>query len=228
MTPHPNLKKNHPRGMASSDSESCSDDSREHDDPNQSSGVPKYLWQLRQHTATERSSLVDGSLEKKFDEQDGQSHGRDAARTSKLRRRFSVSPNKRGDIVVPASDSDSDCDSVASDALCVSPDTRKRGIRRPCIPWTHIKQWKLSEYANEVVYEEIKAIMQQSLDNAGPKVFVQPNSSAIAGFRLQKVRICSLMSAHVNKLTMSLLFMMAGRCAPATRGTHSSVCLSVC
>ena len=59
-------------------------------------------------------------------------------------------------------------------------------------------------YANEVVYEEIKAIMQQSLDNAGPNVFVEANSSSIAEFCLQKVRICSLISAHGNKLTKSL------------------------
>ena len=56
--------------MSSRDSESWSDDSSEHDDPNQSSSVPKYLWQLQEHNVKELSSLVDGSLEKKFDEQD--------------------------------------------------------------------------------------------------------------------------------------------------------------
>ncbi len=57
------------------------------------------------------------------------------------------------------------------------------GFKRPRLPWSLVKQWLLDEYDREVAYEEIKAIMTQSLDDAGSKIFIKPNANSIAGWR---------------------------------------------
>ena len=67
----------------------------------------------------------------------------------------------------PVPSQDSDSDGVELDSLFDSPSTRKRGFKRPRQPWSLVKEWPLDEYDREVAYEEIKTIMQQSLDDAG-------------------------------------------------------------
>ena len=133
---------------------------------------------------------VDGAREKKIGEEDGHSDGSDfqmPARPSMCRHRFLVSTNNRRGIVVPASDSDSDCDSVEHYSLCASLDLSMRGIRRPRRTWALVKEWPLTEYDEEVVYQPIKAIMQQSFDDAGPIDFVKPKPNSIAGFRQKQL-----------------------------------------
>ena len=68
-----------------------------------------------------------------------------------------------------------------------SPPSRKGGFRRPRKPWALVKEWSLVEYDRAVVYEEIKAIMEQSLDDVCPKGFVKPNPNSIAGFCQKQV-----------------------------------------
>jgi hypothetical protein len=95
---------------------------------------------------------------------------------------------------------DSDADSVDRDSFFESPPFCKRDFRRLRKPWALVKEWSLAEYDKAVVYEEIKAIMEQSLDDAGPKVFVKPNPNSIAGFR-QKQAILRLYSIASWNLT---------------------------
>jgi hypothetical protein len=61
---------------------------------------------------------------------------------------------------------------------------------------TRFKQWSLAEYDREVAYEEIKAIVEQSLDDAGRKVFVKPtgNPNSITGWRRKQVSFLSLIT----------------------------------
>ena len=172
--------------MHSSDSEHLSDDSGDGDDPDQSSAVPNSLFQLQDDYATGSDSVVPATPEKQFDEEEGQSDCSDLhtpAQPSKRRRIPSVSPGKRRQVAVP----DSDSDGVDRDSLFDSPSDRKRGFKRPRLPWSLVKQWPLDEYDREVAYEEIKTIMTQSLDDAGSKIFIKPNANSIAGWRPKQV-----------------------------------------
>ncbi len=85
--------------------------------------------------------------------------------------------SERREVVVVESESDS----YARDSLFDSTHSRKRGFRRPRKPWALVKEW-LQGYAREVVYEEIKAILELSLEDAGPKVFVKFNPNAAGKF----------------------------------------------
>jgi hypothetical protein len=73
------------------------------------------------------------------------------------------------------------------DSLFDSTPTRKRGFKRPRLPWSLVKEWNLEEYDREVAYEEIKTILGHSLDEAGSKTYIKPNTNAIAGWRAKQV-----------------------------------------
>ena len=45
----------------------------------------------------------------------------------------------------------------------------------------------MAENLREIVYEEIKAICEQSLEDAGGKAYADKNSRSIGGFRLKQV-----------------------------------------
>ncbi len=106
-----------------------------------------------------------------------------AAQVSKRQRLPAVSPSKRREVI----DAESDSDSYERDFWFDSPPSCKRGFRRPRKPWSLVKEWSLDESDREVAYEEIKAIMEQSLEDAGPKVFVKSNPNTIAGFCQKQV-----------------------------------------
>ncbi len=96
--------------MASSDSGHSSDDSGGSDDPDRSSAVPNYPLQNDHAYATGPDSACDGTPQKKFDDEDGQSDESEfhtPAQRSKRRRLPSVSPKKRREDVVAKSESDS-------------------------------------------------------------------------------------------------------------------------
>ena len=175
--------------MHSSDSEPSSDDSGAGDDPHQSSAVPNSLLQLQDDYASGSDSVIACTPEKEFGEEDGLSDGSEfhtPAQPSKRRRLPAYSPTMRKGVPpVPAQDSDSD--GVERDSLFDSPSNRKRGFKRPRQPWSLVKEWPLDEYDREVAYEEIKTIMQQSLDEAGSKIFIKPNANSIAGWRSKQV-----------------------------------------
>ena len=173
--------------MHATDSEHLDDDSGSGDDPRQSGSVPNSLSQLQDDYETGSDSVVACTPEKKIGEQDGLSDNSDLhtpAQPSKRRRLPSVSPVKRRQVAV----SESDSDGVERDSLFDSTPSRKRGFKRPRKPWSLVKEWNLDEYDREVTYEEIKTIMAQSLDEAGEKSFIKPNSNAIAGWRAKQVR----------------------------------------
>jgi hypothetical protein len=86
----------------------------------------------------------------------------------------------------PPSSASSD-DDIDRDSLFDATPTRKRGFKRPRKPWSLVKEWNLDECDREVAYEEIKTIMAHSLDEAGAKAFIKPNSNAIAGWRVKQV-----------------------------------------
>ncbi len=172
--------------MASRDSCHSPEDSSGSNDPDQSSAVPNSRLQIDYAYATDPGSAFDGTLQKKIDEEDGQSDESEfhtPAQVSKHRRLPSLSSPKRREAVV----AESDFDSFERDFLFDSPPSRKRGFRRPRKQWSPVKEWSLQEYDREVAYEEIKAILEQSLEDAGPKVFVKSNPKAIAGFRQKQV-----------------------------------------
>ncbi len=73
------------------------------------------------------------------------------------------------------------------DSLFDSTPTRKRGFKRPRLPWSLVNQWNLEEYDREVAYEEIKTILGHSLDEAGSKTYIKPNANVIAGWRAKQV-----------------------------------------
>ncbi len=86
--------------------------------------------------ATVPDSAFDGTPEKQFDEEDGQSNDSQFHTPAPLskRRRLpspSVSPKKRSEDVVAKSDSDS----FERDSLFYSPASRKRGCQCPRKPW---------------------------------------------------------------------------------------------
>ncbi len=61
------------------------------------------------------------------------------------------------------------------------------------MPWSLVKEWSLVDYDREVVYEEIKTIMAQSLNDAGgSKIYIKPNANSIAGWRPKQVS-CSFL-----------------------------------
>jgi hypothetical protein len=95
--------------------------------------------------------------------------------------------SKRKKVVVAESDSDG-FDSLEHDSLFDETPTRKRGFKRPRLPWSLVQEWNLEEYDREVAYEEIKTILGQSLDEAGSKTYIKPNANAIAGWRAKQVR----------------------------------------
>ena len=172
--------------MHSSESEHSSDDSGAGDDPHQSSTVHNPLLQLQCAYASDSESVVPATPEKQFEEEDGQSDGSDfhtPAQPSKRRRLSSVSPVQKRQVDVQDVDSDGfDCDSLFD-----PPSSRKRGFKRPRMPWSLVKEWSLVDYCREVVYEEIKTIMAQSLNDAGSKIFIKPNANSIAGWRPKQV-----------------------------------------
>ncbi len=175
--------------MHSSDSEQSSDDSGAGVDPHQSSAVPNSLLQLQDDYASGSDLAIPCTPGKQFDEEDGLSDGSEfhtPAQPSKRQRLPTYSPTMRKGVPpVPAQESDSD--GVERDSLFDSPSTRKRGFKRPWQPWSLVKEWPLDEYDREVAYEEIKTIMQQSLDEAGSKIFIKPNANSIAGWRSKQV-----------------------------------------
>ena len=135
--------------MHSCDSEQSSDDSCAGDDPHQSSAVPNSLLQLQGDYASGSDDLVPGTPEKEFEEDDGQSDSSDfhtPAQQSKRRRLPSVSPVENRQVYVPNSDSDG----VDRDFLFDPPSTRKRGFKRPRMPWSLVKEWPLDGYDMEL------------------------------------------------------------------------------
>ncbi len=105
----------------------------------------------------------------------------------------SVSPVESRQVYVPVYDSDG----FDRDSLFDPPSTRKRGFKRPRYPWSLVQEWPLDEYAREVAYEEIRAIMAQSLDEAGSKIFIKPNANSISGWRPKQVS-CSFLSIFLR------------------------------
>ena len=173
--------------MHSTDSEHYSDDAGSGDDPGQSGSVPNSLSQLHDDYATDADSVVACTPEKEFEERDGLPDCSDLhtpAQQSKRRRLPSLSPVKRKKVIVP----DSDSDGMDRDSLYDETPTRKRGFKRPRLPWSLVKEWKLEEYDREVAYAEIETILGQSLDEAGSKTYIKPNANAIAGWRAKQVR----------------------------------------
>ena len=173
--------------MDSTDSEQFSDDAGSGDGPRQSSAVPNSLSQLHDAYATDADSVVACTPEKEFEERDGLSDCSDLhtpAQPSKRRRLPTPSPVKKKKVVVAESDSDG----FERDSLFDETPTRKRGFKRPRLPWSLVKEWDLEHYDREVAYEEIKTILGQSLDEAGSKTYIKPNANAIAGWRAKQVR----------------------------------------
>ena len=173
--------------MHSSDSEHISDDAGSGDDPRQSSAASLSLKDIEDLYSSGSESRVAATPEKKFGESDGQSDCSDLhtpAQASKRRRLPSLSPVKKKKVVVPESDSDG----FERDSLFDESPTRKRGFKRPRLPWSLVKEWNLEEYGVEVAYAEIETILAQSLDEAGSKTYIKPNSNAIAGWRAKQVR----------------------------------------
>jgi hypothetical protein len=177
--------------MESSDSGHSSDDSSGSDDPERTSALPNSLLHINDAYATDPDSVFDGTPQKKFDEEDGQSDDSEfhtPAQRSKPRRLPSVSPKTWREDVVAESESDL----FERDSLFDSPPkppSSKRGFRCPRQLWSLVKEWSLDQYDKEIIYEEIKAIMEQSLEDAGSKIFARPNSNSIAGWRPKQVSI---------------------------------------
>ena len=121
--------------MARSKSGRSSDESSGSDDPDQSRSTPNYRRRSDDPNAADADSAFDGTQQKQFDEQDGQSDdsvNHTPAQPSKRRRLPSVSPVKRRQVAV--SELDFDCveshflfdslsnrkhDSNVKDVLCV-------------------------------------------------------------------------------------------------------------
>ena len=76
---------------------------------------------------------------------------------------------------------ESDSDGIERDDL-FAPRPRKRGFKRPRQPWSLVKEWPLSDYGREIVYAEIKAICEQSLEDAGGKLTPTTIHCPLAGF----------------------------------------------
>ena len=215
--------------MHSSDSEQSSDDSGAGVDPHQSSAVPNSLLQLQDDYASGSESVIACTPEKEFGEEDGLSDGSEyhtPAQPSKRRRLPSVSPT-RGKGLPPVPSQDSDSDGVERDSLFDSPSNRKRCFKRPRQPWSLVKEWPLDEYDREVAYEEIKTIMQQSLDEAGSKIFIKPNANSIAGWRPKQVSEAFLLIFCFETNIFDLYCRIMWRAAPSRRSillpVHSKI-----
>jgi len=208
--------------MHSSDSDQSSDDSGAGDDPHRYSAVPNSLLQLQHAYASGSDSAAPATHEKEFDEQDGQSDCSDLhtpAQPSKRRRLPSVSPYKNRQVAV----SELDSDGVYRDFLFDSSSSRKRGFKRPRMPWSLVKEWFLVDYDREVVYEEIKTIMAQSLNDAGSKIFIKPNANSIAGWRPKQVS-CSFLSIYfLDTYCFILYYRTMWHAAPILRSIPSGV-----
>ena len=104
--------------------------------------MPNSLLQLQHAYASGSDSVVPATPEKEFNEQDGQSDGSDyhtPAQPSKRRRLPSVSPVQKRQVDVQNVDSDGfDCDSLFD-----PPSSRKRGFKRPRMPWSLVKDGPL-------------------------------------------------------------------------------------
>ncbi len=100
------------------------------------------------------------------------------AQPSKRPRLPSVSPYKNSQVAVFESDSDG----VYRDFLFDSTSTRKRCFKRPLQLLSLVKEWSRVDYDREVAYDQVKTIMTQSLDEAGSKIFIKPNSNSVAGW----------------------------------------------
>ena len=179
--------------------------------------MPNSLSQLHDAYATDADSVVACTPEKEFEEQDGLSDCSDLhtpAQQSKRRRLPSLSPVKRKKKVVV---SESDSDGFERDSLIDETPTRKRGFKRPRQPWSLVKEWPLDEYDREVAYEEIKTIMQQSLDEAGSKIFIKPNANSIAGWRPKQVSEAFLLIFCFETNIFVLYCRITWRAAPSRR-----------
>jgi hypothetical protein len=191
--------------MHSMDSEHSSDDSGSGDDPRQSGSVTNSLSQLQHAYATDSDSVVACTPEKKFDEQDGLSDDSDLhtpAQPSKRRRISSVSPVKRRQVAA----SESESDGVERDSLFDSTPSRKPGFKRPRLPWSLVQEWDLEKNDREAVYEEIRIILGQSLDEAGAKSFIKPNVNAMAGWRSKQVSC--FFPARILSVILTIYFVL--------------------
>jgi hypothetical protein len=212
--------------MHSSDSEHSSYDSGAGDDPHRSSAVPNSSLQLQGDYASDSESVVPATPEKQFEEEDGQSDGSDfhtPAQPSKRRRLPSVSPVQKRQVDVQESDSDG----FDRDSLFDPPSTRKRGFKRPRMPWSLVKAWPLVHFDREVVYEEIKRIMEQSLNNAGAKIYIKPNANSIAGWRPKQVSYSFLSIFFLDTKCFILYYRTMWHAAPILRSIHSGVRLRI-
>ena len=208
--------------MHSSESEQSSGYSGAGDDPHRSSAVPNSLLQLQCAYASDSDSAAPATPEKQFNEQDGQSDGSDfhtPAQPSKRRRLSSVSPVQKRQVDVQDVDSDGfDCYSLFD-----PPSSRKRGFKRPRMPWSLVKEWSLVDYDREVVYEEIKTIMAQSLNDAGSKIFIKPNANSIAGWRPKQVSCSFLSIFFLDTNCFILYYRTMWHAAPILRSIPSGV-----
>ena len=174
--------------MHSSDSEDSADDSGAGDDPRQSSFTSKSLAEIEDLYSSGSDESVPATPVKQFEEADGQSDSSSfhtPAQPSK-RRRLPTPPVRRQKDVVH----DSDSDGFERDDLFDPRKSKNRGftgIKRPRLPWSLVKTWSLDEHGKETVYEEIRAIMEQSLANAGSKSFIKGTHNSIAGWRQKQV-----------------------------------------
>jgi hypothetical protein len=111
--------------------------------------VPNSLLLLQGDYASGSDDVVPCTPEKEFEEEDGQSDGSEfhtPAQQSKRRRLPSVNPVENRQVYVP----DSDSDGVDRDSLFDPPSTRKRGFKRPRMPWSLVKEWPLDGYDMEL------------------------------------------------------------------------------
>ena len=208
--------------MPDSDYEHSGEDSGSGDDPCQSSMVPKSSLHHDSDFAAGSGSGFPVTPEISFEEKEGQSDDSDlhpAAKSDKRRRL----PTKR---INPAATNESDSDGVERDSLFDFQSSHKRGFKRPRLPWCLVKEWDLHEYDQEVAYEEIRIIMEQSLIDAGSKVFMRPNSNSIAGWRPKQV-IYALFSIILEYKTNLCLVYRAELCVAQISHQAQYICLPI-
>jgi hypothetical protein len=207
--------------MQTSESERSDDDSDAGNDPRQSSTVLKSSLHDESDYAAGSGPGVPVTPEISFEEQEGQSDDSDIPAQPQKRRRL---PTKR---MCPVPTNDSDSDGIVRDSLVGSPQSHKRGFKRPRLPWCIVKEWDLDEHDKEFAYEEIKTIMEQSLIDAGSKVFIRPNSNSIAGWRPKQVSYAFLCILLFTNLIF-LWFCVAELCVPQIRHQAQYLCLPIC
>ena len=108
------------------------------DIPDRSSPLLKLLSQCEDGNATDPESVVEGTPQKNIDVQEGQSDDSSMhtpAQPSKRQRRISVSPAKKGRILVHESDSDG----FERDDLFETPTERKRSFKRQQQAWSLVR-----------------------------------------------------------------------------------------